>query len=81
MGVALLGARITFDQIQSLGGGALVLTACAVVLTILFGIVLARSAGLPRDFGVLTGGVRRHLRRIRGARHRLGPAARARSRA
>ncbi len=56
LGVALLGARITFDQIQSLGGGALVLTAGAVVLTILCGIVLARSAGLARDFGLLTGG-------------------------
>ena len=56
LGVALLGARITFDQIQSLGGGALVLTASAVLLTILCGIVLARSAGLARNFGVLTGG-------------------------
>ncbi len=56
VGVALLGARITFDQIQSLGGGALVLTASAVLLTILCGIVLARSAGLARDFGLLTGG-------------------------
>ena len=56
VGVALLGARITFDQIQSLGGGALALAASAVVLTILFGIALARTAGLPRQFGVLTGG-------------------------
>ncbi len=56
LGVALLGARITFDQIQSLGGGALVLAASAVLLTILCGIVLARSAGLARNFGVLTGG-------------------------
>jgi uncharacterized integral membrane protein (TIGR00698 family) len=56
VGVALLGARITYDQIQSLGGGALALTACAVVLTILCGIGLARAAGLPRQFGVLTGG-------------------------
>ena len=56
VGVALLGARITFAQVQSLGGSALLLTATAVVLTILCGIVLARSAGLSRRFGVLTGG-------------------------
>ena len=56
LGVALLGARITLDQIQSLGGGALVLTVGAVLLTILCGIVLARSTGLARNFGLLTGG-------------------------
>src|SRR5512137_1799074 len=56
VGVALLGARITFAQVQSLGGSALLLTAMAVVLTILCGIVLERSAGLSRRFGVLTGG-------------------------
>jgi uncharacterized integral membrane protein (TIGR00698 family) len=56
VGVALLGARITFDQVQSLGGAMMALTVCAVVLTILFGIALARLARLPRNFGVLTGG-------------------------
>jgi uncharacterized integral membrane protein (TIGR00698 family) len=56
VGVALLGARITFDQVQSLGGAMMALTACAVVLTIVFGVALARTAGLPRNFGVLTGG-------------------------
>ena len=56
LGVALLGARITFDQIQSLGGGALVLTAGAVLFTVLCGIALARSTGLTRNFGLLTGG-------------------------
>jgi uncharacterized integral membrane protein (TIGR00698 family) len=56
IGVALLGARITFAQVQSLGGSAMLLTAAAVLLTILCGIVLARSAGLSRRFGVLTGG-------------------------
>ena len=50
------GARITFAQVQSLGSGALLLTFTAVVLTILCGIVLARSAGLSRDLGVLSGG-------------------------
>jgi len=56
LGVALLGARITLEQIQSLGGGAVVLTAGAVVLTILCGVLLARVTGLPRNFGLLTGG-------------------------
>jgi len=56
LGVALLGARITLEQIQSLGGGAIVLTAGAVVLTILCGVLLARITGLPRNFGLLTGG-------------------------
>lgn len=56
LGVALLGARITLAQVQSLGGGALALTAAAVVLTIACGVLLARSARLPSAFGVLTGG-------------------------
>ena len=56
LGVALLGMRITFDQIQSLGAGALALTAVAVVLTIASGWLLARSARLEASFGVLTGG-------------------------
>lgn len=56
VGVALLGARITFEQVQSLGGAVMTLAAGAVVLTILFGMALARLARLPRNFGVLTGG-------------------------
>jgi uncharacterized integral membrane protein (TIGR00698 family) len=56
LGVALLGMRITFDQIQSLGVGVLALTAAAVVLTIASGWLLARSARLEASFGVLTGG-------------------------
>ena len=56
VGVALLGMRITFDQIQSLGVGVLALTAIAVVLTIASGWLLARSARLEASFGALTGG-------------------------
>lgn len=55
-GVALLGMRITFDQVQSLGAGALTLTSIAVVATILFGWFAARVARLDAAFGVLTGG-------------------------
>ncbi len=48
--------RITFEQMQSLGAGALGLTFVAVALTIVFGWVLARAAKLDAAFGVLTGG-------------------------
>jgi uncharacterized integral membrane protein (TIGR00698 family) len=56
VGVALLGARITFAQIGGLGwfnGGLMV---AGVVVTIVFGIGAARALGLSRRFGVLTGG-------------------------
>ena len=55
-GVALLGARITVDQIGGLGwynGGVVVL---GVLVTIGFGWALARALGLSRRIGILTGG-------------------------
>lgn len=55
LGVALLGARITADEVLKLGYGPLLLTVCGVLLTIAFGIFLARRMGLARDFGILTG--------------------------
>jgi len=55
-GVALLGMRITFDQVQSLGAGALALTAIAVASTIMAGWLAARAARLDGALGVLTGG-------------------------
>lgn len=56
LGVALLGARITFEQVGALGwfNGGLVLA--SVVATIVFGIVASRVFGLSRRLGVLTGG-------------------------
>jgi uncharacterized integral membrane protein (TIGR00698 family) len=48
--------RITFDQIQSLGVGVLVITGIAVALTVASGWLLARGAGLGAGFGALTGG-------------------------
>ena len=54
-GVALLGMRITFDQMQSLGSSALVLTLVAVAATICVGWLLSRAAKLDAAFGVLTG--------------------------
>ena len=56
LGVALLGARITFEQIGGLGwfnGGLMV---AVVVVTIFFGIGAAKALGLSRRLGVLTGG-------------------------
>jgi uncharacterized integral membrane protein (TIGR00698 family) len=56
IGVALLGARITFEQIGALGwfNGGLVVVGVAV--TIAFGVAAARVFGLSRRLGVLTGG-------------------------
>src|SRR5579862_5344308 len=56
IGVALLGARITIGQIQSLGIEVLLLAAAGVFLTILFGTIVARFFRLERSFGLLTGG-------------------------
>jgi uncharacterized integral membrane protein (TIGR00698 family) len=55
-GVALLGARITFDQVGTLGWrGAALIVAC-VVITIVFGTLAARVLRLSGHLGVLTGG-------------------------
>ena len=56
IGVALLGARITFTQIAELGLIPVATVAGSVVLTMIFGIGVARVMGLPRQFGILTGG-------------------------
>jgi uncharacterized integral membrane protein (TIGR00698 family) len=56
IGVALLGARITFEQVGTLGWRGVVLVASAVAITIAFGSLLSRALGLSRRLGVLTGG-------------------------
>jgi uncharacterized integral membrane protein (TIGR00698 family) len=56
LGVALLGARITVEQIGALGwvnGGLIVV---AVAVTIGFGVMAARLLGLSNRLGILTGG-------------------------
>jgi uncharacterized integral membrane protein (TIGR00698 family) len=56
LGVALLGARITLEQLGGLGwqrGGLIVLS---VVATIGLGVVASRALGLQRRMGLLTGG-------------------------
>lgn len=56
IGVALLGMRITLDQVRTLGLETLLLTAAAVLLTILVGWSLARAMKLRGPLGVLMGG-------------------------
>ncbi|WP_289036036.1 putative sulfate exporter family transporter [uncultured Roseibium sp.] len=56
IGVALLGARVTLQQIQSLGIGPVLLVIFCVSATILFGWIIAKLLGRSRDFGLLTGG-------------------------
>ncbi len=56
VGVALLGARITLEQIGSLGVSTVVAAVAAVALTITVGWLSARLLGLRADFGALTGG-------------------------
>ncbi len=55
-GVALLGARITLEEIAGLGATPILVTLAAVVGTILAGGWLARRFGLARSFGTLTAG-------------------------
>jgi uncharacterized integral membrane protein (TIGR00698 family) len=55
-GVALLGLRITLDQVVALGWKPLLMVMVSVVLTIAVGIVLARWMGFKAFFGLLTGG-------------------------
>ncbi len=56
LGVALLGARITFEQVTTLGWRNLALVLAGVAVTIGFGYAASRSFGLSRRLGVLTGG-------------------------
>ncbi|WP_417668126.1 YeiH family protein [Roseibium sp.] len=56
IGVALLGARVTLQQIESLGTGPLVLVVFSVCATIGFGWTVALLLGRRREFGLLTGG-------------------------
>ncbi len=55
-GVALLGLKITLDQVQSLGWPAVFMVVLAVSLTIGLGIVVAKWMGFKPFFGLLSGG-------------------------
>lgn len=56
LGVALLGLRISVDQVTALGWTAAVVIIVSVALTIMVGVVLAHFLKFERAFGVLTGG-------------------------
>lgn len=55
-GVALLGARITLEQVAELGIGPVITVVLGVALTIFVGSLLAKLMGLSREMGLLTGG-------------------------
>jgi uncharacterized integral membrane protein (TIGR00698 family) len=55
-GVALLGARITVEQIIALGPVPIAMVVAGVTTTVLMGLLLARLLGQSRSFGVLSGG-------------------------
>ena len=54
--VGLLGAQITIGEIMQLGLTPIVMVIAAVILTIFFGVLTARTLGLSRPFGLLTAG-------------------------
>ncbi|WP_028603440.1 YeiH family protein [Ottowia thiooxydans] len=54
-GVALLGARITVDQVASLGVATGVGIAASVVATIVFGVLLAKLMKRPQVEGIVSG--------------------------
>jgi len=55
-GVALLGLRITFSQVQALGWQTVALVVATVAITIVAGVLIARALKLGSAFGTLTGG-------------------------
>jgi uncharacterized integral membrane protein (TIGR00698 family) len=56
IGVALLGARITVEQVAAVGAPMMLAIAVAVFMTVGFGWLYARTVGLPKRFGVLSAG-------------------------
>lgn len=56
VGVALLGARISFDALAHFGATTLVFLVVIVLATIVFGTFASRFLGVSRELGTLTGG-------------------------
>ncbi|WP_299841609.1 putative sulfate exporter family transporter [uncultured Jannaschia sp.] len=56
VGIALLGARITFGQVAELGATPIALVLVCLTATIAFGLLLARVMGRSWSFGMLTAG-------------------------
>ena len=55
-GVALLGLRLSLDEVAVLGWPAVVAVCAAVLMTLAFGVLWSRVLGCERDLGLLTGG-------------------------
>jgi uncharacterized integral membrane protein (TIGR00698 family) len=55
-GVALLGARITVEQMAALGVVPIGMVVVGIATTLMVGALLARLLGLSREFGLLSGG-------------------------
>ncbi len=56
LGVALLGARITVEQVTQLGGSTALTVALGVLTTVALGLLLARVLRRPVDEGLIAGG-------------------------
>jgi uncharacterized integral membrane protein (TIGR00698 family) len=56
IGVALLGLRLTLENVSALGLPTVLALATGVTATVLAGVVFARMLGLERDLGLLAGG-------------------------
>ena len=56
IGIALLGLRITIDDITSLGIFPILVVTSGVLTTILFGVLFARVIGLSTRLGIMTSG-------------------------
>jgi uncharacterized integral membrane protein (TIGR00698 family) len=54
LGVALLGARITIDQIATLGIETIAIVIAAVAVTMILGQFLARNAGMDKSFAAVS---------------------------
>lgn len=56
IGVALLGLRIAFADVISVGFAPIALVLLAMLATLVLGITISRSLGLSREFGALSSG-------------------------
>lgn len=56
LGVALLGLRLTFEDVASLGWTPVIGVFCLLLFTLASGVAIARAFGRPLSFGLLSGG-------------------------
>lgn len=56
LGVALLGLRISVEQVSALGWSSAMVIVASVIITIASGVILVKLLKFERSFGVLTGG-------------------------